>query len=168
MNTVMSTAMSTVMNTAMSTMNSVRTAIVSVLLATALLACGGDGDREVGGTTTWAEPASYRYTLTSSTGERPLIGTFRISVRGGEVAEAEGLDDSGRRVVGQTPHHVPTIGRLLAEVEQARREGADEAEVAYAAKGHPARITLDWDRDAIDDEALYVISDYAPGPATRD
>ncbi|KUL41306.1 DUF6174 domain-containing protein [Streptomyces regalis] len=38
---------------------------------------------------TWQEPASYTYTLRSSEGERSLLGSFRITVRDGAVAEAE-------------------------------------------------------------------------------
>ncbi|WP_172382583.1 DUF6174 domain-containing protein [Streptomyces sp. MNP-20] len=116
----------------------------------------------------WKEPSSYAYTLRSGAGERALIGTFRVTVRGGKVSEAVGLDDSGRRVVKELPEHVPTIGQLLEEVEQARREKAHTAETEYAADGHPARITLDWEKEAIDDEALYVISAYEPlSGATR-
>ncbi|MFI8931347.1 DUF6174 domain-containing protein [Streptomyces sp. NPDC053474] len=110
----------------------------------------------------WQEPSSYAYTLRSGAGERALIGTFRVTVRDGKVSEAVGLDDSGRRVVKELPGHVPTIGELLDEVEQARREKAHTAETEYAADGHPARITLDWEKEAIDDEALYVISAYEP------
>jgi len=57
---------------------------------------------------------------------------------------------------------VPTIGELLDELEQARRDNADTAEAEYAPDGHPERISLDWDENAVDDEALYVISAYAP------
>ncbi|MFD3375050.1 MULTISPECIES: DUF6174 domain-containing protein [unclassified Streptomyces] len=112
--------------------------------------------------TTWREPDSYVYTLKSSEGERSLIGTFRVTVRDGKVAEAVGLDADSRRVVKQLPGEVPTIGELLDELEQARRDDADTAEAEYAPDGHPERISLDWDRNTIDDEALYVISAYAP------
>ena len=110
----------------------------------------------------WEEPASYTYTLTSSEGERTLLGTFRVTVRDGKVAEAVGFDESSRRVVRQMPGEVPTLGELLEELEQARRDKADTAEAEYAADGHPVRISLDWEKDAIDDEALYVISAYEP------
>ncbi|MFF5969013.1 DUF6174 domain-containing protein [Streptomyces collinus] len=110
----------------------------------------------------WDEPASYAYTLTSSEGERSLIGAFRVTVRDGKVVKAVGLDDSGRWVVRQLPGEVPTLGELLAEMAQARRDEADTAEAEYAADGHPVRILLDWEKNAVDDEALYVISDYEP------
>ncbi|GHH26518.1 DUF6174 domain-containing protein [Streptomyces lanatus] len=131
-----------------------RAVLVSGLIC-ATAACG------TGTADTWREPASYTYTLRSSEGERALIGAFRITVRDGTVTKAVGLDDSGRRVVKDNPDAVPTIGQLLDEWEQARRDGADTAEVEYAADGHPERITLDWLENAIDDEALYVVSDFA-------
>ncbi|MFI9155192.1 DUF6174 domain-containing protein [Streptomyces sp. NPDC053367] len=113
--------------------------------------------------TPWEEPASYAYTLESGEGERALIGKFRITVRDHRVTRALGLDESGRRVVKEFPEQVPTIGRLLGELEQARSEGADEAEAVYTAEGRPERITVDWDRNALDDESLYVISAYTSG-----
>ncbi|MEI5101097.1 DUF6174 domain-containing protein [Streptomyces sp. PmtG] len=113
----------------------------------------------------WKEPSSYVYTLTSGQGERSLIGRFRVTVRNGEVTKAVGLDDSGRRVVKKLPRHVPTIGELLEEMRQARRDDADTAKATYAQDGHPVRIVLDHDKDALDDEALYEISDYRPATA---
>ncbi|MFE0509531.1 DUF6174 domain-containing protein [Streptomyces sp. NPDC058964] len=111
----------------------------------------------------WKEPADYAYTLSSTAGERALIGTFRVTVRGGKVVKAVGLDEESRRVVRRSPGIVPTIGALRAELERARRDEADTAEAEYAADGHPLRITLDWDESAADDEARYVISAYEPG-----
>ncbi|WP_039935752.1 DUF6174 domain-containing protein [Streptomyces viridochromogenes] len=108
----------------------------------------------------WQEPASYSYTLQSSEGERSLLGTFRISVRDGAVVESVGLDGMGRRAVESAPDAVPTIGELVEELEQARRDDADTADAEYAPDGHPVRITLDWERNAVDDEARYVISAY--------
>ncbi|MEV5315258.1 DUF6174 domain-containing protein [Streptomyces sp. NPDC052610] len=116
--------------------------------------------------TDWKEPAAYSYTLTSSEGERSLLGTFRVTVRDGEVTDAKGLDESGRRVVEQLPGEVPTLGELLEELARARRDDADTAEAKYAADGHPVRISLDWDENALDDEADYVVTGYEPGPGT--
>ncbi|AIS01646.1 DUF6174 domain-containing protein [Streptomyces glaucescens] len=113
----------------------------------------------------WTEPAAYTYTLTSGGGERSLIGTFRVTVRDGRVTDATGLDDSARRVVRRLPGQIPTLGDLLRELDQARRDHADTAEAEYADDGHPVRIVLDRDADALDDEAEYVIGGYEPGPA---
>ncbi|MGW6062468.1 DUF6174 domain-containing protein [Streptomyces sp. NPDC055189] len=112
--------------------------------------------------TAWDEPSSYAYTLKSTEGERSLLGAFRVTVRDGKVVKAVGLDESGRRVAKQLPGEIPTIGELLKEMDQARRDRADTAEVKYAADGHPLRIALDRDKNALDDEALYVISAYEP------
>ncbi|WP_240926396.1 DUF6174 domain-containing protein [Streptomyces sp. JB150] len=110
----------------------------------------------------WTEPEAYSYTLQSSGGERALLGSYRVTVRDGRVTDARGLDDSARDMVKRLPGQVPTLGGLLRELERARQEDADEAAAEFAADGHPVRISLDWDANAVDDEALYVISDYAP------
>lgn len=115
----------------------------------------------------WQEPASYTYTLRSSEGERGLLGTFRISVRDGAVVKAVGLDDTGRRTVESTPEAVPTLGGLLAELGQARRDEAHTAEATYAADGHPVRIVLDWEENTVDDEARYAITAYDPADDRR-
>lgn len=133
-------------------------AVIAGLIC-ASAACGGDPAPSA---TAWEEPSAYTYTLLSTEGERALIGTFRVTVEESEVTAAVGLDDSGRRVVRQNPDAVPTIGELLKEVDKARQDGADTAEVEYAAEGHPERITLDREKNAVDDEASYVISAYRP------
>ncbi|MFI6013620.1 DUF6174 domain-containing protein [Streptomyces sp. NPDC051243] len=154
----------TAVNSGNLTARSVFRAVVLGGLLCALAACGTETaprqEPQRLATASWQEPAAYTYTLQSSEGERALIGTFRITVRDGAVVEAVGLDDSGRRVVEDVPDAVPTIGELLGELEGARRDGADEAEARYTADGRPVRISLDWEKNAIDDEALYVISAY--------
>ncbi|MGW7088936.1 DUF6174 domain-containing protein [Streptomyces sp. NPDC054871] len=136
--------------------------IAGLMCATA--ACADPDSAATRSEVAWEEPPSYAYTLKSSEGERSLLGTFRVTVRDGKVAESAGLDASARRVVKQMPGEVPTIGELLEEMEQARRDGADKAEAKYTADGRPVRISLDGEKNAIDDEALYVISAYeAPG-----
>ncbi|MGW1543075.1 DUF6174 domain-containing protein [Streptomyces sp. NPDC002309] len=133
-------------------------AVVVTGLMCATAACGSDTAPSA--TTSWEEPSSYTYTLHSSGGERELIGTFRVTVEDGEVTTAAGLDDSGRRLVRRSPDAVPTIRELLKEADQARQDGAHKAEVEYAADGHPKAITLDWEKNTVDDEAFYVISAY--------
>ncbi|CCK25214.1 putative secreted protein [Streptomyces davaonensis JCM 4913] len=140
-------------------------AVLGAALLSTTVACGNEDGANAGTTPSsaaWKEPAAYTYTLESTEGERSLIGKFRITVKNGEVTKAVGLDDSARRLVEQSPDQVPTIGALLAELDQAREENADKAEADYAADGHPERITLDWLEDAIDDEALYVLTEYEP------
>ncbi|MGA4837945.1 DUF6174 domain-containing protein [Streptomyces sp. G45] len=112
----------------------------------------------------WEEPAAYAYTLTSTRGERPLIGTFRVTVQGGKVVKAVGLDASGRRVVKRSPEHIPTLSGLLREMEAARRGDAETVTARYAPDGHPVRIFIDWEKAALDDEAAYAVSAYEPMP----
>ncbi|MFD7601662.1 DUF6174 domain-containing protein [Streptomyces mirabilis] len=100
--------------------------------------------------------------MTSTT--QVLAGTFRVKVRDGRVTEAVGVDADSRRQVQELPGEVPTIDGLLRRPEKARSEDADTAEADYAADGRPVRFSLDWDKNAIDDEALYVISSYEPNP----
>ncbi|MEU2060833.1 DUF6174 domain-containing protein [Streptomyces sp. NPDC013455] len=113
----------------------------------------------------WQEPPAYAYTLTSTSGI--LAGTFRIEVREGKVTKVAGLDEDSRRQARDVGDRVPTMGGLLEKLEQARGDHAEIAEATYAADGHPVRISLDWSRNAVDDEALYVVSAYEPAGAGR-
>lgn len=161
------------MTTGSRTVRAARTALSAGLLC-AVAASGSGAPHARGaqatqgpGRTAWQEPAAYSYTLRSSGGERTLLGAFRVSVRDGAVVGAVGLDDTARRVVAGTPEAVPTIGQLLAELERARRAGAATAGADYADDGHPVRIVLDEDDNAVDDEARYDISAYAPAGRGR-
>ncbi|MFF6781134.1 DUF6174 domain-containing protein [Streptomyces sp. NPDC012510] len=146
-----------------------RRAVSAVVSAgTALWALSGcaEGSGTAGANATtgpasaWEEPAAYRYTLESSEGERSLIGAFEVTVRGGKVVAAVGVDESGRRVVERDLGEVPTIAALLQQVEAARKEGADAVDVEYARDGRPTGISIDWEENAIDDEEAYTLSGY--------
>ncbi|MEU9365194.1 DUF6174 domain-containing protein [Streptomyces avermitilis] len=137
------------------------TAALLAALLCATAACGSSAEtNEL--KSTWEEPASYSYTLTSST--QVLAGAFQVKVRNGKVAEVVGLDEDSRRQAQNPPAEVPTIGKLLKTLDQARSEDADTADADYAADGHPVRISLDWDENSTDDEASYTISSYEPTP----
>lgn len=142
------------------------TAALLAALSCATTACGSSTSADAAEAnepkSTWVEPVSYSYTLTSNT--QVLAGTFQVKVRNGKVAEVVGLDEDSRRQVRDLPAEVPTIGKLLKTLNQARSEDADTADADYAADGHPVRISLDWDKNSIDDEALYTISSYEPTP----
>jgi hypothetical protein len=113
----------------------------------------------------WTEPPAYKFTLTSTCGERALIGRFRVTVTSGAVTRTEGLDDAARKALMlRLSKLVPTLGQLLDEADTARRQGADEVMVHVdRADGHPTSIRIDPNRDAIDDESCYDISDYSAG-----
>ncbi|MGP4114214.1 DUF6174 domain-containing protein [Streptomyces sp. 4N509B] len=147
---------------------------VAVASGAALAGCGDDAEpgggggsgasREAGAASLsdWREPADYAYTLTSSCGERSLIGTFRVTVEDGDVT---GWEPVGENYAPRSVE-VPSIGDLLAEAEAARERGADSVEVETAADGRPTRISVDEMEEAIDDEACYDIEDVEPVPAS--
>ncbi|MGW0495353.1 DUF6174 domain-containing protein [Streptomyces sp. NPDC003007] len=60
----------------------------------------------------------------------------------------------------------PERKRAIARPSSAT--AADTAEAEYApGDGHPVRIVLDWEENAVDDEARYTISAYAPADGRR-
>jgi hypothetical protein len=142
----------------------VKTALPAILLLTLTGACAGQPAEVAAPAPTWTAPAKYAFTLTSDCGERALIGRFRVTVRD-EVAQAEGLDDSARgALMLRIADLVPTLSRLEAEAETARRGGADEVTIERdASDGHATKITIDTEKNAIDDEACYTIEDYTIG-----
>ena len=103
-------------------------------------------------TTPWREPPSYTYTLVSHT--QVLYGTFHLAVRNHRATSTTPLPDHIPAA------QLPTIGTLLARLRAARHDNADTADVEYAPDGRPTRITLDADRNAIDDEEAYVITEF--------
>jgi hypothetical protein len=113
----------------------------------------------------WTEPAAYKFTLTSSCGERALTGRFRTTVKDGLVIQNEGLDAAARRALKlQLSRLVPTLGELMAKADTARKAGADEVVIQVdQVDGHPTSISIDPDKSATDDEECYAISDYSVG-----
>jgi uncharacterized protein DUF6174 len=115
------------------------------------------------GKSVWTEPVKYSFTLTSSCGERPLLGKFQATVAEGKIVKVRGLDDPARRALMlRLAELVPTMGLLEAQAETARNEGG-KVKIVRAADKHPTRIDIDRDPDAVDDEACYTIEDYTIG-----
>jgi hypothetical protein len=113
----------------------------------------------------WTPPAKYAFVLSSQCGERALIGRFRVTVQDDRVVDSEGLDDSSRRALMlRMADLVPTVRRLEQEAETARRSGADAVLIERdPADAHPTKITIDYETNAVDDEACYTIEDYTIG-----
>jgi hypothetical protein len=62
--------------------------------------------------------------------------------------------------------HDPHRGSRRGELDTAKHTGADVARADLdPGDGHPARITIDPSKNAVDDELCYTISDYTPAPA---
>ncbi|MDO8107036.1 DUF6174 domain-containing protein [Isoptericola sp. b441] len=140
------------------------------LLAVASLA--GCGSAEVAGVAgaaqQWAARGSdtYSVTVTSSCGERLLIGTFDVHVVGGVVTSVEGLDEPGRRAaqVATVGEYVPTVTSLLSRLAITHREHAPEV-MFDPATGMPTHVVLDPLPGSLDDQECYDFSDYSPGAA---
>jgi hypothetical protein len=139
---------------------------LTVILA-ATVALGGCAEPDIGTspqtTSGWQEPARYSYVLESRCGEQQLIGKFQVSVVDGAVTDAKGLDEAATNALrGTQPDLVPTLDRLLEQVNEARRSGAEIADVDVdPGDGHPVRITIDPRKNTIDDESCFTISDYS-------
>ncbi|NKQ26683.1 DUF6174 domain-containing protein [Streptomyces galbus] len=110
--------------------------------------------------TSWREAASYSYTLRAES--QVLAGEFRVRVEHGRVTEVTGLDEDSRRQAREVFPQVPTIAHLLDRLDRAVAEHAATAEARYAPDGRPLHISLDWDANAVDDEAEYGIDAYRP------
>lgn len=133
------------------------------LLAAMTLAACGEASHTAKVAPAWQEPSSYTYVLKSSCGERPLIGSFRITVENGQVTKAEGVGPADQRSLESTRLSPPTLGQLLDELAEARRNDAHQAELTSdPTDGHPTKIMIDPIENAIDDEACYAITGYSP------
>jgi hypothetical protein len=145
-----------------------------LLLAFAMAACGqpsglaGGEDRESspnppGGEAIpeWDAPPSYTFELRSRCGEQTLIGRFRIVVEDGAVVEVKGLDKSGAAATEVFGDDFPSLADLLGYAEEAQSSNADIVEVEFDRdEGFPRRIDFDYNREAVDDESCFVITDY--------
>lgn len=140
--------------------NFIAVAVVTVIVA--LVGCGPAGSGAP--RADWDEPAVYEFTVESSCGERNFLGRYHVVVRDAEVADVEGLYERSRELLEHPEYRalVPTLTDLLAEADEARADHADVVEVVRDdATGRPVSIEIDWLENATDDEACYVISDYA-------
>jgi hypothetical protein len=138
---------------------------IAALLAVCALAACGEGTGESAATSSWSEPARYTYVLDSQCGERLLIGRFRVTVAEGAVTDVEGLDESARRAT-ESPGiktQTPTLAQLVKRVADAQAKGAHRASAEFdKADGHPTRAEIDREKNAIDDEECYTVTDYRP------
>lgn len=117
----------------------------------------------------WEAPDGYRFTVDSSCGERPFLGVYRVTVRGGDVIAADYDHPLTGATVALEPEElqswVPTLEDMLDEARGATGDPeAGEIEVVTdPADGHPTKVSVDHIESAIDDESCYVVTDYEPG-----
>lgn len=141
---------------------------VFAIVTLVLVSCGAAGKPLLGAG--WTAPAEYEFVLESTCGERDFLGRYHVVVEGDRVMEADGLDDYATRLLSSDEHRelVPTLSELLREVGDARAQGADVAKVIFdESDGHPVAIEIDWDTDAMDDEACYRVSQFSTPDADQ-
>ncbi len=69
---------------------------------------------------------------------------------------------SNEEVEGEHLQYVETIDDLFNMIERAEKD-ADEFLVEYAKEGYPTLISIDWIKEAVDDEMYFQISAVQPG-----
>lgn len=140
-----------------------RAAWLVLAAALTLSACGGissgtqEKTRDAISAAAEKLPRDYTYLLTSNCGERALIGTFRI------VVNDQDRVVSGKPADADSNPGVTEFPSLKALLDQAL--GADKkAEIEFEADaaGLPARLSIDWEPDALDDEECYRFAEITP------
>ena len=133
-----------------------------------LAGCSAATPTEVAGAAearqTWASNGvdTYTVTVTSSCGERLLIGRFAVEVVGGAVASLTGLDEPGRRAAETAlSESVPTVADLLDRL--ASLDAAQVPEATFdVATGVPTQVVFDPLPNAVDDEECYDLTAFEP------
>lgn len=153
----------------MSRPNTSTSAWLLAALGVALTGCGGQQGPELAApavTTTpsstqsdAALPKSYAFTLTSSGGERGLIGDYRVRVRDERVTSVENLNDD--YPYEPKLFEIPTLQDLVDRAESARTETVVEfVEFVVDDTGVPQSLSLDPVPNAIDDKECYEVSHF--------
>jgi hypothetical protein len=144
-------------------------AVVSAcaVAATAVLLTGCG---EANGSTEWAEPDDYRYTLRMFEGKCGEKGkterSWTITVADGAVRRAEPLNEAAR--TSSWAEGAPTIGELHSNALGVRKDGAyDIVDIDYVDEGtsadRPSRIYfLDRNEKYGDYESCNAIEDFRP------
>ena len=103
-------------------------------------------------------PPAYRFVLTSSCGERGLLGDYGVTVRDDRVTVVENLNKG----YPYEPRlaEVPTLTDLALMGESEPEGGV--VDYVVDDDGLPRSLTLDPLPDAVDDEECYVVSDVQP------
>ena len=131
-----------------------------MLLATSLAACGpGEGEVSSSQLDRMREavdglPSTYTFDVSSTCGERNLIGDFRVTVVDGEVERVRPLGVT--RLYGLGPDDFPTLADLVDLVDGVGPDAVVEVELDDG--GLPRQVAIDHVPDAIDDEECYRVS----------
>ncbi len=102
-----------------------------------------------------APPQSYRFVLTSSCGERGLLGDYEVWVRDEKVIDAKNLDPN--YPYQPDLKELPTLGDLGEMARGAPPETV--VEFVVDENGLPQSLSLDPIPNGIDDEECYRVSE---------
>jgi len=135
------------------------------ILATALSACATGPSRTLGQLNAarerWRDQGISDYTMTV----RRLcfcaeVRPVRVTVAGGVVVDRVFIED-GRPVPAALAESYPSVPGLFDALEEAARR-ADEIHVTFdPILGIPLEATIDYAKDAVDDEVTVQVSDFA-------
>ena len=155
-------------------------ALLTVISALALSGCGGisSGTAEKSADAIRAAetklPSDYTYVLTSSCGERALLGTYEIAVAGADrvvsakpadAKPADGKPADAKPADAETSPMATTDYPTIKALLESALGAGPKAEVEFEADaaGLPARLSIDPEPDASDDEECYRFAGITPG-----
>ena len=145
--------------------------MASLLAAAGIGACGSDltGPGQLAARrSAWESraPAAYAFTYRASCFCQESGVLYRVSVRDGSVVRVDQLDpDPAQRQVPAPHRGHPTVDSLFAWTARAYARSADRVDVTYDVTYHfPARISIDWYEDAVDDEISFAAQGLVPEP----
>jgi hypothetical protein len=125
----------------------------------------------------WTEPTAYRFVFNDTMcGERNQLGTWQLTVRNGEVASSQPLDETAENLPPANAEP-PTLGEIMSKAAGAEQSGpmplpgrsgglgvAEQPPIVEIETDprdrHPIYIGIDWIPDALDDEECYRISGF--------
>ncbi|WP_306210987.1 DUF6174 domain-containing protein [Actinoplanes sp. RD1] len=109
----------------------------------------------------WREPADYAYTVERRCDGKPSLGTYEVTVAGGEVADVRRT--GGQATTGEEEIDPPTLGGLLELARTAADDGGQMAVSSDASDGHPVLISFDVSESGTnDDNTCFRILAYTP------
>lgn len=139
--------------------------MAAALLAMGLAGCATSSDsgptRLDAGAVEWREPAAYEATIQVDCGERDAAyGQWRVTVNNGAIVEATALDERAELTASiESAPRPPTVGEVLAAAAAADADGAESVVIERGPDGIPLRVEVDYQLEAVDDEACWTISD---------
>mgnify|MGYP004501542841 CR=1 FL=1 len=142
---------------------------VALLVALAAGCTGGQDDAApqpapstvAGSPPPWSEPADYTYVVERRCEGKPSMGTYEVTVAGGEVAALKRTD--GKTASGEEEIDLPTLGGLVELAQTASDDGGQMSVTSSADDGHPVEVSFDVSEGATnEDNTCFHVTAYTP------